>query len=206
MFVAYMCHFSFSVKCLGLMAFCSNKIRKTMEDMFISAHGFREVHGHLALWVWAGGEAELLGWGRGDSTGQGWHPSKAHPWSSADLLHLVTKYPAQAFGGHCRNQSARSVSVFSRVCFCRLLGPCKDLIFAQLWTPTPRYPSWHSIAVFQWPTAGVHLFDLLFVSCLLPHALILALQDVLDSAVPSAVEAHAVSPGALAGTCSWRWH
>lgn len=52
------------VKYLILVAFCCNKVRKKnnlKEAMFISVHGFRGVHGHLALWVWDGGEGEPEG-------------------------------------------------------------------------------------------------------------------------------------------------
>lgn len=50
------------------------------------------------------------------------HLSKAHLWSSADLRHVGTNYPAKSLWGNCVKRSVHSVSVFSWVCFCRLLG------------------------------------------------------------------------------------
>lgn len=72
------------VKYLVLVVFYCNKMLKKnnlKEAMFTWAHCFRGVCGHLALWVWAGGEAELEGGeGRGErrlDRAQLWWPTSS---------------------------------------------------------------------------------------------------------------------------------
>lgn len=131
------------------------------------------------------------------------HPSKAHPWSSADLLHLGTKYPAQAFGGSCRKQS---VSVLLVVAFADFLEEDNWTLWdsIRIWSLLTMVPYTHTQAFiltpycFQtahdWllrvdPSFGCFLSFGLALCFLLSSSLVLALQDVLGSAAPSAIEA-----------------